>query len=62
MPATARVNQWNLPVSGPTAPVTGRPRLATVPADRLLTPLGGYAFALTVSLVGFWLPLIRWVS
>jgi hypothetical protein len=62
MSATAQVNQWDLPVSVPTPPSTRHPHLSPVPADRLLTPLGGYALALTVSLVGFWLPLIGWVS
>ena len=32
------------------------------PADRLLTPLGGLALALLVSLLGFWLPLASLLS
>ncbi len=35
------------------------PSEGAAPPDRLLTPLGGYAFGVALAVVGFWVPVLQ---
>ena len=46
----------------PQGEVMANPRTDAAPAGRLLTPLGGLVFSVTLCLVAFWVPLLTLVG